>query len=198
VGKLIFIFVAILTTSISFSEIYKCKVKGNISYQAMPCPKSSNSHEIIIKKSKSDKRPASVKDCDSQCDLNENVCRSKLPNGNFNSDGGLIVCQSALNACIANCSGSKEANKLTEIANNIETRYNENQMHKAKVAQENVSHLEKMELQAKIQKENMIQQEKNRKIQEESLKVQKESLEVQEDNRSLQLRILREKRKNSR
>jgi len=196
--KVAFILVSVLTVSTSFGEIYKCKVKGNIAYQATPCLQAKGSTKVKVNISKLDKRPKSIKDCELKCEANENICRSGLSGGNYNSDGGLKYCTSILKACTTRCTDPQEGKRLTEIANKIERQYKSkienkksavlaNKTRKEKIVREKLAHQKDLETQAKIHRENLAQQAKT---QEENKKLQQESI-------GLQRQILREQRKNN-
>lgn len=196
--RIVFILVSILTVSTSFGEIYKCKVKGNIAYQATPCLQTKGSTKVKVKISKLDKRPKKIKDCELKCESDENICRSGLSGGNYNSNGGLKYCTSVLKACTTRCTDPQEAKRLTEIANKVERQYKSkienkkrtllaNKIRKEKIAREKLDHQKEMELQAKIHKEKLAQQ----------AKIQEENKKLQEENLGLQHQILREQRKNN-
>lgn len=196
--KNVFILVSILTVSASFGEIYKCKVKGNIAYQATPCLQAKGSTKVKVNISKLDKRPKLIKDCERKCESNENICRSGLSGGNYNSDGGLKYCISVLKACTTRCTDPQEAKRLTEIANKVEKQYKSkienkktalraNKIRKENIAKEKLERQKEMEFQAKIHKEKISQQ----------AKIQEENKKLQEENIGLQHQILREQRQNN-
>ena len=95
--KMILLLISMLLTTHTFGEVYKCNVKGNIAYQATPCLQAKESTKIKISISKIDKRPISIKNCESECESHDYICRSSLSNGNYNFDGGINYCKSVLN-----------------------------------------------------------------------------------------------------
>jgi len=189
--KVIFMLVSMLAVSASFGEIYKCQKNGKISYQATPCLQKKGGEKVKVQISKLDKRPINIKNCESKCEASEGYCRSMLQDGNYNSDGGLRVCKTRLEACVTHCVDPKDAVRLTEIAENIEREYKNNKatLRANKIREENIArkkatHQEELRIQTKNHNESIALQEK----------IQKENKKLHEENMALQSRILREQR----
>ena len=91
------------------ADVFKCSLNGKTSYQSIPCNgkiKKIQQKTIIIKKEIKNNQ------CLTSCTTSDMICRSNLKNGNYNSDGGLKVCQLKLLSCKATCLKTENARIL--------------------------------------------------------------------------------------
>jgi len=120
--KIFSVSLLLLFLSTAHAGIFKCTVNSTVTYQENPCDTGTKKvDEEVINLVSTKASP--TEQCLTTCAQTAMTCRSNLSHGNYNSDGGLKVCQLMELACSAECKNSVTASALFSEYKTADTAY---------------------------------------------------------------------------